>query len=81
MDKIIEDILKLKRINKLKFVERRNSVGERKESPAEHSWSCLIIADYFIDKIKQKLDKLKVYNLLIYHDLVEIESGDIPIDS
>ena len=24
---------------------------------------------------------MKVYNLLIYHDLVEIESGNIPIDS
>lgn len=81
MDSKIEEILKLKTINKLKFVSRRNSVGERKESPAEHSWSCLILADYFLDKIEQKLDKLKVYDLLIYHDIVEIESGNIPIDS
>ena len=53
---------------------------KRKESSAEHSWSCLILADYFLTTIKENnLDRLKVYELLMYHDVVEIESGDIPI--
>lgn len=77
----IEEILKLKTINRLKFIQRKNSVGDRKESSAEHTWSCLMLADYFIDKINYKLNRQKVYEILAYHDFVEIESGDIPIDS
>jgi len=60
----------------LKSVYRECSVENRKESSAEHSWSCLILADYFLNLIKEKLDRLKVYGLLMYHDLVEIESGN-----
>ena len=68
----------LRNFYKLKNIERANSVGHRKESPAEHSWSCLILADYFLNKIKnQELDRLKVYELLMYHDVVEIEAGDV----
>lgn len=73
------DLEKLRKIYELKSVYRENSVKERKESSAEHSWSCLILADYFLDKFKYDLDKVKVYELLMYHDLVEIESGDVPI--
>jgi putative hydrolase of HD superfamily len=63
----------------LKSVERHNSQGKRKESSAEHSWSGLVLADYFLGKVKQKLDKIKVYEMLLYHDLVEIEVGDVNI--
>jgi len=73
----MEEINKLRIIYKLKEVERANSVGKRKESAAEHSWSCLILADYLMDLIGEKLDKMRVYELLIYHDMVEIETGDI----
>lgn len=44
----MEDIHKLRVFNRLKTVYRRNSVGNRKESSAEHSWSCLILADFFL---------------------------------
>ena len=72
----MEEINKLRIINKLKSIYRENSVGNRKESSAEHSWSCLLLADYFLDKVKEKLDRVKVYELLMYHDVVEIEAGD-----
>jgi putative hydrolases of HD superfamily len=65
---------------KLKEVQRMSSVKDRKESPAEHTWSALILADYFITKFyEDKIDRLKVYELLMYHDIVEIESGDTPL--
>jgi putative hydrolase of HD superfamily len=65
---------------KLKNVERLNSVKNRKENPAEHTWSALMLADYFITKFySDNLDRLKVYELLMYHDIVEIESGDTPL--
>jgi putative hydrolases of HD superfamily len=75
----MEDILKFTTINKLKNIYRANHVGNRNESSAEHSWSCLILADYLFDKVSLKLDKLKVYELLMYHDVVEIEAGDMPL--
>lgn len=76
----MEDLNKIRKLYQLKHVERAGPVGKRKESSAEHSWSSLILADYFLSKIKDKnLDRLKVYELLMYHDVVEIECGDIPI--
>ena len=76
----MENINKLRRFYHLKNIERQCSVGKRKESSAEHSWSCLILADYFLTTIKENnLDRLKVYELLMYHDVVEIEAGDVPI--
>jgi putative hydrolase of HD superfamily len=67
-------------IYKLKSVNRYASVDNRKESSAEHSWSSLILADYIITKSKINIDRLKVYELLMYQDLMKIYSGDTPID-
>jgi len=75
----MEEINELRKFYHLKNVERTSPVGERKESPAEHSWSSLILADYMLTKFNLKLDRLKIYELLIYHDIAEIETGDIPI--
>jgi len=76
----MQDLNKLRKFYHLKNINRECSVGLRKESSAEHSWSCLILADYFLTIIKNNhLDRLKVYELLMYHDVVEIEAGDIPI--
>ncbi len=76
----MDQIHKLRKFYQLKHVERAGSVGKRKESTAEHSWSSLILADYFLTEINDSsLDRLKVYELLMYHDVVEIETGDIPI--
>ncbi len=73
----METIHKLRKFYELKNVERVGPVGKRKESPAEHTWSALILADYFLSIMKVKLDRLKVYELLMYHDVVEIEVGDV----
>ncbi len=75
----MENIHKLRKFYQLKNVERVGPVGNRKESSAEHSWSTLVLADYFLEKSTQKLDRLKIYEILMYHDIVEIEVGDIPI--
>lgn len=67
----------LKHLIRLKGVERKGEVGERSESTAEHTWACMILADHFIKVVKQPLDEVKVMKLLMYHDLVEIECGDV----
>ncbi len=75
----MDEINKLRKLYRLKNIERSCSVSGRKESSAEHSWSCLILADYFMSKMTVKLDRLKVYELLMDHDVVEIEAGDVCI--
>lgn len=73
----MKEISKIKRLYELKHVFRGNHVHGKYETSAEHSRSCLILADYFMNSMNLKIDRLKVYELLMYHDLVEIESGDI----
>ena len=75
----MEKINQFRVFNRLKTVYRFNSVENRNESSAEHSWSCLILADFFLSQMDSNLDRLKVYELLMYHDVVEIESGDTPL--
>ena len=66
-------------VYQLKSVYRFGQVGDRQESAAEHSWSCLLVADLFLDKISKPLNRLRVYELLMYHDLVEVIAGDTPL--
>ena len=73
------ELLKLRELNKLKSTYRRTKIGDRHESDAEHSWGCIFLADYFTREMKLKLDKAKVYELLLYHDAAEINIGDVPI--
>jgi putative hydrolases of HD superfamily len=70
----MEIIKRLNKIYELKSVYRFTSVDDRKESVAEHSWSSLILADYFMTTMDIELDKIKVYELIMYHDLAEIET-------
>ena len=77
----IHDIHKLRLIYKLKSIYRLNSVDSRHESAAEHTWSAMMLADYVLSESDIKINKLKVYELLMYHDLVEIHAGDTPITS
>lgn len=74
----MEELNQLRKFYRLKNIERACSVLGRKESAAEHSWSCLILADYFLTLMNDhSIDRLKVYETLLYHDLVEIEAGDV----
>jgi 5'-deoxynucleotidase YfbR-like HD superfamily hydrolase len=44
---------KLYTFYKLKEVERTNKVKERQESSAEHTYSCIILAKYFLNKTEK----------------------------
>jgi putative hydrolase of HD superfamily len=73
------DIEKYRILNKAKTTYRFATAGGHHESSAEHMWGCLLLADYFLSSMKTKIDRLKAYELLMYHDIVEIEVGDTPI--
>jgi putative hydrolase of HD superfamily len=74
-----KDLIKLRKLYDLKQIYRANSVEERKESSAEHSWSAMLPAHYYMSKYNINLNRLKVYELLLTHDLVEIVMDDNPL--
>ena len=76
MNKIDTLIGCLKELEKLKTIERGLNVGLRKESTAEHSWSCMRIADIVLDYADEPLNRYEVLEYLLYHDLVEVYAGD-----
>lgn len=73
------DLAGLDIVYQLKSVYRFGQVGSRQESSAEHSWSCLLVADLLLERVEESLDRLRVYELLMYHDLVEVYTGDTPM--
>jgi putative hydrolase of HD superfamily len=68
-------------MNKLKLVFRNTTTSaDRKESTAEHSWSASIITMILMSELKKefvKIDELKVIQLALIHDVVEIYAGDV----
>jgi putative hydrolase of HD superfamily len=63
---------------KLKSIERQTSpVGLlRRENSAEHSWTLALAATVLIPAVAPDLDQLRILQMLIIHDLVEIDAGD-----
>jgi len=50
----------------------------RQESVAEHTWRMSLMALLLAKELKTKVDILKVIKMVIIHDIVEMEAGDIP---
>ncbi len=72
------NLKELQYILKLKEINRGGRVLERPESSAEHVWSTMIIAKYFLTNFEELKDinQNEVMNIILFHELVEIESGD-----
>lgn len=66
-------------LEKLKSVLRKTKpVGqERYENSAEHSWQTALTAMVLLDEAAPDLDHLKVLKMLLIHDVVEIDCGDV----
>ena len=71
----MHEIDKLFTAYKLKEVKRTGLVGKRQETTAEHTYSSILLAEYFLKKIKG-LDEIKVIRMILYHDFSEIKIGD-----
>ncbi|MDR2190988.1 MAG: HD domain-containing protein [Candidatus Peribacteria bacterium] len=75
----MQHLLLIRKLYDLKTVYRDIPIQNKYESSAEHSRSAMLLADYFMDKLQLNLDRAKVFELLLYHDLAEIEIGDISL--
>lgn len=67
--------------DRLKTVIRGNRIGDasRRENTAEHSWHLALFAMVLREWAIGEVDVWRVVQMLILHDLVEIESGDTPL--
>lgn len=67
--------------DKLKQVLRATRLcdGSRRENSAEHSWHLALYALVLADHAAPGVDLNRVIRMLILHDLVEIDVGDVPI--
>jgi len=66
-------------IDKLKYIQRKTRLfnSERNENDAEHSWHLAMMAMVLAEHANEKVDIQKVVKMLLIHDIVEIDSGDI----
>jgi putative hydrolase of HD superfamily len=67
--------------DRLKSVLRLNQIadGSRRENTAEHSWHLALFAMVLSEHAVEPVDIWRVVQMLILHDLVEIEAGDTPL--
>lgn len=80
MNNINSKIKFIEELEKLKLIYRTNKTLDqnRFENSAEHSWHIAIMALILSENIdKLNFDLLKVIKMLLIHDIVEIDVGDI----
>lgn len=82
-EQILEEVHDIKYLYGLKDVIRYGI--DRKENPmtqsvAEHSALMILLAKYFLklEKNVDDLDVIKIYEMILVHDMGEIETGDFP---
>jgi len=73
----------LNEADRLKSVLRATTLvdGSRPENSGEHSWHLALYAMVLADHAGPGVDIGRVVRMLILHDLVEIDVGDVPIRS
>ena len=73
----------LNQADRLKSVLRATTLcdGSRRENSGEHSWHLALYAMVLADQAGLAVDLSRVIRMLILHDLVEIDVGDVPIHS
>jgi putative hydrolase of HD superfamily len=70
----------LKEIDRLKSVVRLSPLIDRsrRENSAEHSWHLAMYALVLSQYAAGAVDVLRVLKMLLIHDIVEIDAGDVP---
>ena len=66
-------------LDRLKSVYRRTYVqsdNNRNENSAEHSWHISMVANVLHEYAHEPVDISRVINMLLIHDIVEIDAGD-----
>lgn len=68
----------IKEIDKIKYIQRKTKLinSDRPENDAEHSWHLAVMAIVLAGHSNVSIDIAKVVNMVLIHDIVEIDAGD-----
>ena len=82
-DRLAAQFAFLNEADRLKSVLRATTLcdGSRPENSGEHSWHLALYALTLADHAPDGVDINRVIRMLLLHDLVEIDVGDVPIHS
>ena len=82
-DRLAAQFAFLNEADRLKSVLRATTLcdGSRPENSGEHSWHLALYALTLADQAEPGVDINRVIRMLLLHDLVEIDVGDVPIHS
>jgi len=78
-ERLLSQVAFIHEIDKLKYIQRKTRLfnSDRSENDAEHSWHLAMMALTLAEHANEPVDTLKVLKMLLIHDLVEIDSGDV----
>lgn len=68
-------------VDALKTVLRATRLGDgsRQENSAEHSWHIMLYGWILGEHAREPIDPARVARMLLLHDIVEVDAGDMPI--
>ncbi|MDR6846553.1 HD domain-containing protein [Flavobacterium granuli] len=78
-ENLLKQIEFIKEIDKLKYIQRRTKLfnSDRNENDAEHSWHLAMMTIVLAEHSDKPIDVLKVLKMVLIHDIVEIDAGDV----
>ena len=78
-DHLSKQISFIKEIDKIKYIQRKTKLfnSDRCENDAEHSWHLAMMTIVLAEHSDTPIDVLKVLKMVLIHDIVEIDAGDI----
>lgn len=81
IDPLARRLAFLREIDGLKSVLRQSPLLDRsrRENSAEHSWHVALYALLLHDLSGRPVDPARVIRMLLIHDIVEVDAGDMPI--
>ncbi|MGY4539510.1 putative hydrolase of HD superfamily [Mucilaginibacter sp. UYNi724] len=76
---ILKQIAFIHEIDKVKYILRKTKLfnSDRNENDAEHSWHLAIMSIILAEYANEPVDILKVVKMLLVHDVVEVDAGDV----
>lgn len=76
---LLNQITFIKEIDKVKYIQRKTKLfnSDRCENDAEHSWHLALMAIVLAEHSDEPIDVLKVVKMVLIHDIVEIDAGDV----
>lgn len=80
-DRLARQLDFLLAVDALKRVARASPItgGSRRENSAEHSWHVALAAQTLAEHANAPVDVARVTAMLLIHDIVEVDVGDVPL--